>query len=150
MIPAELDSFLAGTHIARVATASADGVPYVTPAWYEWRDGTLAVVLAESRPHLANLRANPSVAVCIDVDPRPAEGLDAFAGGATLIGTPEVSEPVTLAEGEELVTPVFLRIAAHYLGPGFGLLESQPKSILAQRRALVSLRPNRIVSWRAG
>jgi hypothetical protein len=150
MTPAELDSFLAGTHIARVATASAAGVPYVTPVWYEWRDGTLALVLAESRPHLANLRVNPSIAVCIDVDPRPVEGLEAFAGGATLIGAPEVSEPVTLAEGEELVTPVFLRIAAHYLGEAYGVLESQPESILAKRRALVRLRPSRVVSWRAG
>jgi hypothetical protein len=146
----ELGSFLAGAHVARVATASATGIPYVTPVWYEWRQRVLAIVLAESRPHLANLRANPSTAICIDEDPRPREGLDAIAAGATLIGTPDVSEPVTLAEREEVVTPVFLRIAAHYLGPAYGVLEAQPASILAERRVLVTLRPTRIVSWRAG
>ena len=149
MTGAELDAFLAGTHLARVATSSSAAVPYVTPVWYEWSGGVLALVLAESRPHVANLRQNPSLAVCIDEDLRPGAGLAAGARGVTLSGTPVLSEAVELSDTDELVTPVFLRIAAHYLGPAFGLLESQPAEIRAARRLLVTLRPRRIVSWQS-
>jgi Pyridoxamine 5'-phosphate oxidase len=148
--PEELDAFLSGPHVARVATASAAGMPYATPVWYEWSSGVVSIVLAESRPHLVNLRENPSIAICVDEDPRPAQGLEAWAGGATLIGRPEVGEPVTLSGDDAVMTPVFLRIAAHYLGPEYGVLETQPAGILAACRALVRLRPSRIVSWRAG
>jgi hypothetical protein len=128
------EQFLAGAHVARIATASASGLPYVTPVWYEWREGALRIVLARSRPHLANLRENPALAVCIDEDPRPREGLGARARGVTMIGRAQLSEPVALSDAEALVTPIFLRIAARYLGATFGLLESQPAEILAEPR----------------
>lgn len=145
----ELDAFLGERNVARLATASPAGAPYVTPVWYEWEAGVLRLVLAESRPHVSNLRSNPAVAVCVDVDPRPALGLEAGARGVTLLGEAELSDPVALAEGETVVTPVFLRIAAHYLGSDFARVESQPAAIRAERRALVTLRPARVVSWRA-
>jgi hypothetical protein len=69
------------------------------------------------------------------------------ARGGTLGGTAEVTDAVELSEQEAVVTPVFLRVAARYLGPAYGSLVQQPAAIRADQHALVSLEPTRIVSW---
>ena len=36
MTRAEMDAFLAGPWLARVACLKPDGAPYVVPVWYHW------------------------------------------------------------------------------------------------------------------
>jgi hypothetical protein len=43
MEPEELDDFLAGERVLRLATLDEDGWPAVVPVWYVWHDGAFWV-----------------------------------------------------------------------------------------------------------
>jgi len=47
MTPEELDRFLAGAHVARVASAGADGWTHLTPVWFLWERGVMLQGRAE-------------------------------------------------------------------------------------------------------
>src|SRR5438105_11455074 len=66
-----LDAFLARPLIARLATITPEGDPYVTPIWYAW-DGQQVLMSARARSqYLAHLRLNPRVCVSIAEDENP-------------------------------------------------------------------------------
>ena len=43
----EINEFLAGPIVARVATIDEDGLPYITPVWQEWDGAALWIVPRE-------------------------------------------------------------------------------------------------------
>lgn len=67
MSRARRDAFLAeGRWIAKLATVSPEGRPYVTPVWYEYDGQALYVAGREQARWIAHLRRHPWVAVLID------------------------------------------------------------------------------------
>jgi len=66
----ELDAFLQGPWIARLACLKPDGAPYVVPLWYHW-DGDVFWVVPRERAQWAHyMVADPRVSLVID-EPNP-------------------------------------------------------------------------------
>jgi PPOX class probable F420-dependent enzyme len=67
MSKAEIDAFLNGVHLARVATVRPDGRPHVAPVWYLWEDGCFYFETSHSAVKANNLRSNPNIAITVDI-----------------------------------------------------------------------------------
>jgi hypothetical protein len=92
MTQAELDDFLSGRWVARVATNGADGYPSVTPLWYYWDGGSLYFNIAETRFTLKNLKRDPRCSVVIDMDERPLMGMRTnFAKAVLIVGDAQLT-----------------------------------------------------------
>jgi hypothetical protein len=81
----EIDDFLSGRWVARVATNSADGYPVVTPLWYYWDGQCLYFNIARTRLTLKNLARDPRCSAVIDMDDRPLMGMRTNHARAVLI-----------------------------------------------------------------
>jgi PPOX class probable F420-dependent enzyme len=77
-----------------VATIRRDGLPQVTPNWYQWTDGELWISTPASTAKAHNLRRDPRIVLCID-DPASGDYVQVI-GTARLVVGPDVREP-TLA-----------------------------------------------------
>jgi PPOX class probable F420-dependent enzyme len=65
----EINEFLAERgHLARIATVQPDGAPSVVPVWFIHEDGKILITPRKHSAFLANLRADPRVAITIDED----------------------------------------------------------------------------------
>lgn len=70
MTRTELNEFLAGPWIARLACLKPDGAPYIVPLWYHW-DGICFWVVGRERSVWAHyLAADPRVSLVVD-EPTP-------------------------------------------------------------------------------
>ena len=71
----EIDEFLSGRWVARVATIGVDGYPHVYPFWYYWDGECLYFTATQTRGSYRDLKANPRCSVVIDMDDRPLMGM---------------------------------------------------------------------------
>ena len=53
------------THLAFLATVTADETPHVTPVWVDEEDGKVVVNTAEGRAKVAHVRRHPRVGVLV-------------------------------------------------------------------------------------
>ena len=67
MSSSEVNDFLNGVQLARVATVRPDGRPHVAPIWYLWEDNCFYFETGKSTVKATNLRNNPNLAVTIDL-----------------------------------------------------------------------------------
>ena len=74
MSQAEIDDFLSGRWVARVATIGADGYPVVVPLWYYWDGQCLYFSLTTGRLTYKNLVRDRRCSAAIDMDDRPLMG----------------------------------------------------------------------------
>lgn len=81
----EIDEFLSGRWIARLATIGTDGYPHIAPLWYYWDGECLYVSLTKHRQSLKNLRRDPRCSAVIDMDDRPLMGMRSNLAKAVLI-----------------------------------------------------------------
>jgi uncharacterized pyridoxamine 5'-phosphate oxidase family protein len=81
----EVDDFLSGRWVARLATIGRDGYPAVTPLWYLWDGQCLYFNIAKTRLSLRNLARNPRCSAVIDMDDRPLMGMRTNMAKAVLI-----------------------------------------------------------------
>ncbi|MDT0452726.1 pyridoxamine 5'-phosphate oxidase family protein [Streptomyces hesseae] len=135
MTRAELDVFLAGRRVCRVATAGRDGRPHVGPLWFVWDGRALWLYSLVRSRRWADLRHDPRVAVVVD-DGEEYEELR----GAELSGTVTVvgEAPRRGAACPELVAPERM-FAEKYFG-----LAAVPHD---GRHAWLRLTPDAVVSW---
>jgi hypothetical protein len=85
--PEEMDEFLAGPWLARLACLKPDGWPYIVPVWYHW-DGAAFWVVARERSEWAHyLAADPRVSLVVD-EPTPPIRKVICEGTATVAETP--------------------------------------------------------------
>ena len=62
----DINKFLDGVHIARVATTRPDGRPHIAPVWYLWDKGCIYFETESETVKANNLRANPNIAITVD------------------------------------------------------------------------------------
>jgi PPOX class probable F420-dependent enzyme len=132
----EIDEFLSGVLLARLATAKGDR-PQVTPVWYEWDGEYLWVTMDRSSRKYRNLKANPYCAVTID------ETLGGLRFKAVIMEGPV--ELIT--EPKEWVLEKVTRIYTRYLGKQ-GIQADTPQAMLRDGDHVVArIRPECILSW---
>ena len=137
----ERDAFLALKQDCYLATDRGDGWWHLTPMWYLWEAGRIYHTLGASRRHLKNLRRNPRVTFCVDVDPRLAQGLAAGTKCVVAFGTAELTE---LEDDEEFVRSTTDKIMYRYIGP------EMPKyhdAIWAEPRTVATVTPSGWLTW---
>ena len=85
MTKEEIDEFLSGRWVVRLATLGKDGYPHIAPLWYYWDGECLYVSLTKNRQSLKNLQQNPRCSAVIDMDDRPLMGMRSNLAKAVLI-----------------------------------------------------------------
>lgn len=141
----ELNAFLAGDALARVACLRPDGAPYVVPIWYQWDGANLWFVGRERSEWAKFMQADPRVSVVIDKEHgRP----DAVSGEIQQIPKMIASGRVEIVEepnvGGQWVD-IASKMAVRYLGENG---PSYIESTLQQPRWLIKLTPDEIKTWK--
>ncbi len=62
----QLDSFLAVTRIAKLATLNADGSPNVVPVWFEWDGAEARVFTTRTSAKMRRIQHDPRVALSVE------------------------------------------------------------------------------------
>jgi len=130
MTKEQMDEFLQGPHLARIATVKQDGSPHVVPVWYDWDGQTLYVVARKYSAWVDHVRREPRVAVVID-DQSPTLPKVVIEGEAHI-------------EGSDWLE-IGKRMVVRYFGPELG-----PKYLqgtIDQPRWVVKIIPQRITTW---
>lgn len=96
----ERERFLAGRHVAVLATISPKGEAVLTPIWYLYRDGKIYMRTGLESVKARNVRSDPRVTVCVQDERPPYASLTVY-GRASI-------EPASEGLGAE--------IARRYLG----------------------------------
>jgi PPOX class probable F420-dependent enzyme len=126
----ELEEFLRGPHIARIAVVKDDGSPFIVPVWYEW-DGRDLYIVARKRSNWVNyIRRDSRVCVLIDEDKPPLRKV-IIEGNAEIVGGDWIE--------------IGRRMVVRYFGPELG-----PKYLegsLDQPRWVIKITPKKITSW---
>ncbi|MEA2524119.1 MAG: hypothetical protein QOF73_1346, partial [Thermomicrobiales bacterium] len=87
----EMDEFLAGNNLARLAVLDERGWPYVQPVWYQWEpvEGVFWIVARKKSAWAAYMQRDGRVALTIDGETRPYRKV-ALQGTAEMIEEPNV------------------------------------------------------------
>ena len=130
----EINEFLDGVHIARVATTRPDGRPHIAPVWYLWEDDTLYFESESRTVKTRNLRLNPNIAISIDVT----------AGGLRLKYV-ILEGRVEFIENLQEVKKLANRIYSRYVGQE--ALDTRPvQEMLDLADLIVALKPTRFIT----
>ncbi len=81
----EIDDFLSGRWVVRLATLARDGYPHVTPLWYYWDGQCLYLALTRNRRAFKHLNRDPRCSAAIDMDDRPLMGMRTNLAKAVVI-----------------------------------------------------------------
>ena len=131
----EIQEFLDGPIVARIATIGADGMPYITPVWEEWDGEAMWIVPREKSAFIKHILNNPKIAVSCALDSSPYTRV-------LMRGTVEIAAGPSPMEGKCL--EVANRMAVRYLG------ERGPEYLIPtmdRPRYLLKFIPSKIVSW---
>ena len=134
---ASVSDFLAGAHLARLATCNPNTrQPHVVPVWYDWDGKSVWISSFRSTRKVREIEQNPRLSLVIDI---PQE--DGQALGVLFEGTAElITDPVL---GVERGTRIYTR----YLGPE-GVLAPEPQSWLHDpEHLIIRLDPQRVYVW---
>ena len=126
---AQLEEFLKPSRIAVVATIGRTGIPQLTPNWYVYQDGRLALSITKERVKYRNLSRDPQMAVCI------YSGTDA-GRYAAIAGKAEISD-------DESIWSETRAIIERYVTPEG--VEDRMRLLRTQDRVIISLTPERVV-----
>ena len=112
MTPEEMNEFLQGPWLARLACLKPDGSPYVVPCWYHW-DGIAFWVVPRERSAWAHYMAlDPRVCLVVD-EPEPPIRKVICEGTAIVV---EAAVGPYLDTGEK---SVWNKIGERYTGPRY-------------------------------
>jgi PPOX class probable F420-dependent enzyme len=101
----EMEEFLKGPNLARVAVVRGDGSPFIVPVWYEWDGKYLYVVGRKRSSWVDDVRRDGRVCVLIDEDKLPLRKV-IIEGTAEVVGTDWIE--------------IGKRMAVRYFGPDVG------------------------------
>jgi PPOX class probable F420-dependent enzyme len=126
---ARLAKFLEPTRIAVVATIYRSGVPHLTPNWFVYEGGRIAISTTKERVKYRNLSRDPRMSVCIFSELTAADYVT-------------VSGPVTISD-DESIWPVTGRIVERYVPTAH--VEERMALLRTQSRVILSLAPESVV-----
>jgi nitroimidazol reductase NimA-like FMN-containing flavoprotein (pyridoxamine 5'-phosphate oxidase superfamily) len=138
MTPEMLDRFLAGPHLARLATADpVTRQPHVVPVWYVWHEGSLWISSFASTRKVKELEENPLCSIVIDTASTGYTNEAAILEGrADLVRLPR-----------DLVHRLSTLIYTRYLGED-GVQDPDPQSwIHDPENLLIRLTPTTVRTW---
>ena len=127
----EIDALLAQPHIAVVAVTAPDGAPHAVPTWYEYKGGKVTFHTDQTAFKYKCLEHDPRITFVVDTKKAPYKCV-ILKGTATI----EIKKHDD-ARG--------LRMSIAYLGQKNGL--AYHKTVEGQEVAVVTLKPERIISW---
>jgi len=125
----DLEEFLKPPRVAIVATVGKTGMPQLTPNWYVFQDGRLAISTTKETIKYRNLSRDSRLAVCIYSEPRASEY-------ATVVGVAEVID-------DESIWPITRAIVERYVKPDG--VNPRMRLLRTQNRVIVSLVPERVL-----
>ncbi len=125
---AQLAAFLAPTKIAIVATIGRDGMPQLTPNWYVYQDGRIAISTTKQRVKYRNLIHDSRLAVCVLTDPLAQEY-------ATIRGAAEIID-------DDSIWPITEAIVRRYVRPE--RVQARMDHLRTEDRIIISLKPERV------
>lgn len=125
---ARLEAFLKPARIAVVATVGRNGLPQLTPNWYNFADGTLTMSTTKERIKYRNVSRDARMAMCIYSDPQAADYVT-------------ISGPVRISD-DESIWPQTRAIIERYVPPEG--VEERMRQLRAQNRVIVTLTPERV------
>jgi PPOX class probable F420-dependent enzyme len=64
-VPTSVEEFLAGPHVAVIATLDSEGHPHTVATWYDWDDGRVMLSMDHSRKRLRHLRNDPRISITV-------------------------------------------------------------------------------------
>jgi PPOX class probable F420-dependent enzyme len=138
MSEAELEAFLGQTFptpLGVIATLRGDGSPHVIPVWFRWERGAVTIWTTDTRIWVGNLLRDSRLGFSVQTseEPYPAVMMHGRASVAT------ADDAATIEQARA--------IARRYLAP------EDVESYVARwsdLRTIVTIIPDRIVSWSAG
>jgi len=113
--------------LLRLAVATQSGgrcIPHISAIWYLWKEGHIWLTTSEDRLKVKAIRENPRVAIIIDTDIIPYEGV-------IVEGIAELTK--------ERVEDITLEITRKYVPQEF--VESEFKDLMRYPRVLIKIRP---------
>ena len=125
---ARLEEFLSPTKIAVLATIGRDGMPQLTPNWYVYREGKIAVSITKQRVKYRNLVRDPRLSVCILTDPLAEEYV-------TVRGTAEIID-------DDSIWPITEAIVRRYVPPERA--QHRMNQLRKEERVIISMTPERV------
>ena len=123
-----LAEFLAPTRIAVVATVGQDGMPQLTPNWYVFHDGRIAISTTKQRVKYQNLIRDSRLAVCVLTEPLAAEYV-------SIRGMAEIID-------DDTIWPVTEAIVRRYVRPEG--VQARLDQLRREERIIISLNPERV------
>ncbi len=95
MSRAEWERYLAGRHVAVLATLGPDGEAVLTPIWYLYRDGLLYMRTGRDSVKARNVARDPRVTVCVQDERPPYRSVTVY--GKASVGPAEDGLGATIA-----------------------------------------------------
>ncbi|MGH3475868.1 MAG: TIGR03618 family F420-dependent PPOX class oxidoreductase [Nocardioidaceae bacterium] len=138
MSDTEFETFLAQTFptpLGVIATLRRDGSPHVVPVWFRWNGGAITLWTTETRAWVRNLMHDPRVAFSVQTFEAPYPAV--MIRGHATIATADDNATVEEAKA----------ITRRYIAP------EDVEDYVAEwtdLRTIVTVVPDRIVSWSAG
>ena len=126
---ARLEKFLQPSRIAVVATIYRSGMPHLTPNWFVYEDGRIAVSTTKERIKYRHLTRDPRMSVCIYSELMAADFVT-------------VSGPASISD-DESIWPVTRRIIERYVPEAS--VEERLAQLRTQNRVILSLVPESVV-----
>lgn len=131
----DLEQFLAGAHVAVLASVDRKGRAHAAPVWYLYEDGVFIVSTGRGSQKHRNVETNPEVTLVVDQREVPYYAVMAR-------GRAEIGPPLTDEER--------LRLATRYLGEQVG--RAYVARTEGEGSITIRLRPRRLIEYhgRAG
>ena len=125
---AQLEKFLDPSWIVVVATIGRDGMPHLTPNWYVFEDGRVAVSTTKETVKYTNLSRDGRVSLCVNTEPRAKEY-------AAIRGEAEILD-------DESIWPITRHIVERYMPSD--KVEERMAMLRKQNRVILSVKPDRV------
>jgi nitroimidazol reductase NimA-like FMN-containing flavoprotein (pyridoxamine 5'-phosphate oxidase superfamily) len=135
LYPDEIQAFLDGHVVARIATIDSRGYPYITPVWQEWDRQAMWVIPREKTVFVQHLKSNPRVAVSCALDSSPYTRA-LFCGSAEIVAGPAPMHGDWLAMARRMALRYLGERGPEYLEPSLG-----------RPRYWVKITPETTITW---